>query len=51
MTRIYAVASYLAFLATLIYFVGWLADIGVPKGINDGRAGTTWDAVVIDVAL
>jgi protein-S-isoprenylcysteine O-methyltransferase Ste14 len=34
MTRIYAVASYLAFLATLIYFVGWLADIGVPKGLS-----------------
>lgn len=51
MIRSYALACYLIFLATLVYFVGWLADFGVPKGIGDGRTGSTSTAVLVDVAL
>ncbi len=51
MIRAYAVLSYLFFLGTLIYIVGWLADVGVPKGISEGRTGPVSSAVVIDLAL
>ncbi len=51
MIRLYAGLSYLFFLATLIYIVGWLADLGVPHGISDGPGGSAWVAVVVDLAL
>lgn len=51
MIRLYAGLSYLFFLATLLYVVGWLADVGVLKGISDGRSGAAWIAVVVDLAL
>ena len=51
MVRAYALASYLLFLATLVYVVGWLADLGVPKGISDGPSGGAATAVVVDLAV
>jgi len=51
MIRTYALLSYAAFLAVLLYIVGWVADTAVPKGIDDGRRLSTPSAVVIDLAL
>jgi methanethiol S-methyltransferase len=48
--RAYAVASYLLFLASLLYVIGWLAAAS-PKGIDDGTAGPAWVAVLVDLAL
>src|SRR5690606_19793957 len=31
--------------------IGFLAGIGVPKGIDDGRAGSAWAAVLVDAGL
>lgn len=47
----YGVAAYLAFLAVFVYTVGFLADVGVWKGIDDGISEPVWVAVLINVAL
>lgn len=53
--RIAAVAyggfAYGAFLASNTYLIGFLAGVGVPKGIDDGDTGSTALAVVVDVVL
>jgi protein-S-isoprenylcysteine O-methyltransferase Ste14 len=50
-TVAYGTVAYLAFLGSLAYTVGFLADEVVPKGINDGPDGSTALAVVVDLAL
>ncbi len=47
----YGAAAYLAFLAALLYTIGFLAGVGVPKGIDDGATGPAWRALVVDAAL
>jgi protein-S-isoprenylcysteine O-methyltransferase Ste14 len=47
----YGIVAYVGFLATLIYLVGFLANVGVPKAVDDGSAGPATLAVVVDVAL
>lgn len=51
MIRAYAVLSYLLFLATLLYFLGWLAGAVVPRTIDEGPPGPTWSAILIDLGL
>ncbi|GAB3829799.1 methanethiol S-methyltransferase [Dactylosporangium cerinum] len=48
---IYGATAYLAFLATLLYTIGFLAGVAVPKGIDDGAAGPAWRALLVDAAL
>ncbi len=48
---IYALISYAVATASLVYIMGFLADVGVPKGISDGAATTPWIAIVIDAGL
>ncbi|MHA7819130.1 MAG: methyltransferase family protein [Erythrobacter sp.] len=47
----YAAAAYVLSLASLVYIVGFIADIGVPKAISDGERLSVWAAVAIDVGL
>lgn len=47
----YAGLAYLVAMASLIYILGFLADIGVPKGINDGVNSPVWMALIIDAGL
>lgn len=47
----YGVVAYLAFLAVFGYTIGFLANAGVPKGVDDGPAGPAWTAVLIDAGL
>jgi protein-S-isoprenylcysteine O-methyltransferase Ste14 len=47
----YGLLAYLAFLVTVLYYVGFLANVGVPKGIDEGAVGPLAEAVVIDVGL
>jgi len=47
----YAAAAYLVFLAVLAYSLGFFADLGVPRGIDEGTR-TGWPAAVAtDTAL
>lgn len=50
-TVAYGVVAYLAFLATFAYLVGFLGNLLVPKGIDDGATGSAALAVGVDVAL
>jgi len=47
----YGAIVYLAFLGVFGYTIGFLAGVGVPKGINDGVSGPAWLAVMIDAGL
>ena len=48
---LYAAAVYLLFLGVLCYSVGFFADFGVPKGIDQGPRGAAPVAVGIDLLL
>jgi protein-S-isoprenylcysteine O-methyltransferase Ste14 len=48
---LYGAASYVLFLASFLYAIGFMANAWVPKGINDGVAGDTGTAVVVNLLL
>lgn len=48
---VYGVVSYLIFLVTFLYLVGFIADISVPKSINDGPALAWPLALLINLGL
>ena len=50
-TVTYGAIAYLAALASLTYLIGFLGNLWVPKGIDDGASGATWLAVTVDLAL
>jgi protein-S-isoprenylcysteine O-methyltransferase Ste14 len=50
-TFIGGVLAYLVFFAVLMYFMGWIAGIGVPMPLDAPATITTWQAVAIDVGL
>ena len=47
----YGAVAYLAFVAALLYTIGFLAGVGVPKDVDDGAAGPAGRALVVDAAL
>ena len=47
----YALAAYAVGAANILYIAGFLADIGVPKGIGDGEPVGLWLAIPINAAL
>lgn len=47
----YGIVAYLAFLFTVLYYVGFLANVGVPSGIDEGLTGPAIRAVVINSGL
>jgi protein-S-isoprenylcysteine O-methyltransferase Ste14 len=55
MTRIllllYGLAGYLLFFAAFLYGIGFVANLQVPKGIDDGVTGPLGTAIAIDVLL
>ena len=48
---VYSTACYALFLVVFLYAVGFVAGVGVPKGIDDGDAGPPLVAIAIDAAL
>ena len=51
MIRLYALFAYTAFLATFVYFMGFVTGWGVPKAIDDGSPTPPLLAVAIDLGL
>src|SRR3990172_3632542 len=55
MTRIafffYGLAAYLLFFAAILYAIGFVGNLVVPKGIDDGTPTSIGTAIVIDVLL
>src|SRR5689334_2563127 len=47
----YGGLAYAAFLAAITYTIGFLADVVVPKGVDDGATGPAWLAVAVDAVL
>jgi methanethiol S-methyltransferase len=47
----YGVVAYALFLGVLLYTIGFLAGVGVPKDVDDGPAGPAWQAVLVDLLL
>lgn len=50
-TVVYGAIAYLSFLIAFAYAIGFLAGRLVPKGVDDGAAGSVAAAVVVDLAL
>ena len=49
---LYGLAAYLAFSATLLWFIGFSGNLLVPKSIDAGGAGADWpEALAIDLLL
>jgi len=48
---IYGGVAYTAFLATFLYAIGFVGNIGVPKSIDSGAAAATPGALIVDVLL
>jgi protein-S-isoprenylcysteine O-methyltransferase Ste14 len=51
MCAAYSVVVYAGFLCTFLYAIGFVGEIGVPKGINDGAVGPAAVAVAINALL
>src|SRR5690606_35489595 len=47
----YGAIAYLVFQASFAYTIGFLAGVGVPKGIDDGALGAAWLAVLVNAGL
>ena len=43
--------AYVAGTASLVYIMGFLGGVGVPKRIGDGEAGPVWSAFLVNTAL
>lgn len=48
---VYGAISYVIFLVALIYAVGFVANMVVPKGIDDGESGAFGTSIIVDIIL
>ena len=47
----YAAVAYLLGSVSLVYLAGFLIDVGVPKGINDGEFRSVLSSLIVDACL
>jgi protein-S-isoprenylcysteine O-methyltransferase Ste14 len=47
----YGVVAYLTFFAAILYAMGFVANVIVPKGINDGAPGNWMEALIVNSLL
>ena len=48
---IYGAAAYAVFLASFVYAMGFVGNVGVPKSIDSGSSGDMLQAFLVDLAL
>ena len=48
---VYGVVAYVTFLGTLLYAIGFVGNLWVPKSIDTGAAGSTTEALVVNLLL
>ena len=51
MILVYGVLAYLIFLGSLLYAIGFVGGVVMPKTIDSGAAGGVSTAIIIDLAL
>ena len=47
----YGLIAYVSFLAVFVYLIGFMWNFGVPKGINEGEAGSFVLAILVNAVL
>lgn len=50
-TLLYGTVSYVIFLATFLYAIGFLGNVGVPKALDSSATGPFTTALAVDLAL
>jgi protein-S-isoprenylcysteine O-methyltransferase Ste14 len=48
---VYGVISYVIFLGSFLYAIGFVGNLVVPKSIDSGDGGTLWAVLAVDIAL
>jgi protein-S-isoprenylcysteine O-methyltransferase Ste14 len=48
---LYGIASYAAFLVAILYAIGFIGNLWVPKSIDTGSAGSVAEALIVDALL
>lgn len=48
---LYGIVSYAAFLVTILYAIGFVMGVGVPKNIDTGTGTSSGEALIINLAL
>jgi protein-S-isoprenylcysteine O-methyltransferase Ste14 len=51
LAALYGIGAYASFLVTILYAIGFVGNLLVPKSIDSGAAGPLADGVIVDVLL
>lgn len=51
LSLLYAALAYLFFVATFVYAIGFVGNIGVPRSVDVGPQSPLWEALAVNLAL